>query len=70
MRSWSRGFLLMKRGTLWSFIRIRHGPPTYNSKAHPPPPVGHASSNTDTSSSDPVMSSGGGQRAQRRRPGV
>ncbi len=29
------GFLLMKRSKAWGFIRIRHGPPTYNSKAHP-----------------------------------
>ena len=35
MRSWSMGFLLMKRGTFWGFIRIRHGPPTYNSKGTP-----------------------------------
>jgi hypothetical protein len=29
------GFLLMKRGKVLRFIRIRHGPPSYNSKAHP-----------------------------------
>ena len=33
-RSWSMAFLLMKRRKFWGFIRVRHGPPTYNSKAH------------------------------------
>lgn len=29
------GLLLMKRSKSWIFIRIRHGPSTYNLKAHP-----------------------------------
>src|SRR2546430_9407317 len=35
MSSWSMGFLLMKKGQALGCIRIRHGSPTYNSKAHP-----------------------------------